>query len=87
MRQQQFARHPMHEAPARAPREQERARQHERDHPVPDVLGEFLQRRDVLKAGVGDDRIEPPEAAERGRNRRSVGFGNRQIGEKGLTRP
>ena len=43
--------------------EQERAREQQRDQPVPAVLGELGDRRDVLEAGVGDDRVEAAERA------------------------
>ena len=48
-------------------REQERARQQHGEQRVPALLGELVDRRDVLEARVRDDRVEPAEA---GRARR-----------------
>ena len=45
--------------------EQERARQQQRDQPVPHLLRELGHRRDVLDARVGDDDVEAAEALDR----------------------
>ena len=61
-------------------REQERARQQQREEPVPLLLGELLDRRDVLEAGVRDDRVEPAEALERRVDDDAVPLARRQVG-------
>jgi hypothetical protein len=43
--------------------EQGRARQQKRDHRIPAVLGELLNRRDMLKAGVRDHRVQPTDCS------------------------
>ena len=60
-------------------REQERARQEQRDQRVPLVLRELGDRRDVLEARVGDDSVEPAEALERRGDDGAVAFPCREI--------
>ena len=71
----------------RIAREQERARQEERDERVPAVLVELLDRRDVLEARVRDDRVEPAEPLERGVDGGAVALARRQVGRERLARP
>ena len=68
-------------------REEERAREQERDQGVPAVLVELLHRRDVLEAGVRDEGIEPAEALERGLDRRAVPLARGQVGGERVARP
>ncbi len=44
--------------------EQERARQEQGEEPVPLILRKLVDGRDVLKAGVRDDRVEAAESLE-----------------------
>jgi hypothetical protein len=60
-------------------REQERARQQERDERVPALLRELGHGGDVLEAGVGDDRVEASEPRERGIDDRAVSLARRQV--------
>ena len=70
----------------RVPREQERARQQDRQQIVPAILVELLDRRDVLKPGVGDHGVEPTEPVDRLRDGSTVPFPRRQIGDERLPR-
>ena len=68
-------------------REQERAR-HENGHErVPAFLGKVAHRRDVLEAGVGDNRVETAvESLERGIDDRAVSRGRRQVAVRDVDR-
>jgi len=63
--------------------EQERAREQQVDQPVPAVLRELADRRDVLEAGVGHDRVEAPEALDRGLDRAPVALAGGEVGGVG----
>src|ERR1700730_2396784 len=52
--------------------EQERARQQQCDHRIPAVLGELLDRRDVLETRVADHGVQPTESLDRSRDRTPV---------------
>ena len=68
-------------------REQERAREEQRDERVPAVLVELLDRGDVLEARVRDDGVEPAEPLERGVDRGAVPVAGREVGLERLARP
>jgi hypothetical protein len=68
------------------PGQQERACQQHGEQAVPALLGELLDRRDVLEARVRDDRVESTELLERGADGCRVPFARRQIGFEGLAR-
>jgi hypothetical protein len=67
----------------RVPREEEGAREQERNQGVPAVLVELLDGRDVLEPGVGDQGVETSEALEGGLDRRPVALARRQVGGEG----
>ena len=67
--------------------EQERARQQHREQRVPALLGELLDRRDVLEARARDDGVEAAEALERGVDGGPVARRRREIGLERLARP
>ena len=69
------------------PREEERAREQEREQRVPAVFVELLDRRDVLEAGVRHDRVEPAEALERRVDRRAVAVAVVRSAANGVARP
>ena len=60
-------------------REQERARQEQRDQRVPLVLRELGDRRDVLEARVGHNGVEAAESLERGGDDGAIAFPRREI--------
>jgi hypothetical protein len=60
-------------------REEERARQEKRDEPVPLLLGKVLHRRDVLEAGIRNDRVQPPEALQSRSHDKAIPVARRQV--------
>ena len=66
--------------------EQERAREQQREQRVPAVLVELGDRRDVLEAGVGDDRVEPAERGDRALDGGPVAGARGQVGGERLAR-
>ena len=67
-------------------REEERARQEHREERIPAVLVEVLERRDVLEAGVRDDRVEAAEALDGRGDGRAVALPRREVGGERLAR-
>jgi hypothetical protein len=67
--------------------EQKGAREQDGQQRVPAVLVELGDRRDVLEAGVGDDRVEAPEALDGRLDGRAVALARGQVGLEGLARP
>ena len=60
--------------------EQERAREQHRDQPVPAVLGELGDGRDVLEAGVRHHGVEAAERLDRRVDRAAVALARGQVG-------
>jgi hypothetical protein len=67
-------------------RQQERAGEQQREQRVPAVLVELGDRRDVLEAGVGDDRVEAAECRDRPLDRGAVAVPRLQVGGERLAR-
>ena len=68
-------------------REQERARQENRDERVPAVLVELLDGGDVLEPRIRDDRVDPAEALDRRVDGSPVALPRRQIRGEPVTGP
>ena len=70
----------------RVPRQQERARQDEREKRVPAILVELGDRRDVLESGVRNEGVEAAEALERCVDRGPVALAGREVRGERLAR-
>ena len=68
-------------------REQERARQENRDERVPAILVELLDGGDVLEPRIRDDCIDPTEALDRRVDGGPVSLPRRQIRGEPVTGP